>query len=77
MAEIYILNLSYKEAIDILNNINDYGDNKEDRQIVLSAIYKIKGMATINAVNKIALMNAILWLLDEAFTEIKENNNAP
>jgi ribosome-interacting GTPase 1 len=57
-------NMAYSKAIEILNNID-----KHSEKDVVSAIYKIKGMATVNAVSKTALMNAVKWLFDEAFVE--------
>ena len=59
-----IRNMTYSEAIEILNNID-----KHSEEDVVSAIYKIKEMATVNAVNKMALFNAVKWLFDEAFVE--------
>lgn len=69
MADMYIVNMSYKKAIEVLENIYNYGNSKADRQTIASAIYKIKGMATVNAVNKTALFNAVKWLFDEEFVE--------
>ena len=59
-----VINMTYSEAIEILNNIDKHSEKN-----VISAIYKIKGMATVNAVNKTALFNAVKWLFNEAFVE--------
>ena len=67
MADIYIENMSYRKAIEVLENIYNYGNSEEDVQTVVSAIYKIKNMATINAVSKTALMNAVVRLFHIAF----------
>ena len=71
MADIYIENMSYRKAIEVLENIYNYGKSEEDVQTVVSAIYKIKNMTTINAVSKTALMNAVVRLFHIAF-EIEE-----
>ena len=68
MAEINLIDMSYRKAIEVLENIHK---NEEDVQTVVSAIYKIKNMATINAVSKTALMNAVVRLFHIAF-EIEE-----
>lgn len=67
MSEIYLENMSYSKAIKVLNNI-EYEDYEEE--IIVSAIYKILKMATINAVTKDALVNAVKWLFNRCY-EIK------
>lgn len=67
MAEINLIDMSYRKAIEVLENIHNYGKNEEDVQTVVSAIYKIKNMATINAVSKTALINAVWWLFEQAY----------
>lgn len=75
MADIYIVNMSYRKAIEVLENIYNYGNSKADRQTIASAIYKIKEMSTINAVRKIALINAVWWLFEQAYEVEEENDN--
>lgn len=76
MADMYIVNMSYGKAIEVLENIYNYGNSKADRQTIVSAIYKIKGMATVNAVSKTALINAVWWLFEQAYEVEEEDDNA-
>ena len=71
MVDINLIDMSYRKAIEVLENIHNYGKSEEDVQTVVSAIYKIKNMTTINAVSKTALMNAVVRLFHIAF-EIEE-----
>ena len=74
MAEIYLIDMSYGKAIDILENSDNYGNSKEDIQLVASAIHKMLNMTTINAVSKLALINAVEWLYNRAFEERYDDN---
>ena len=65
---IVIENMTYREAIDVLNNIRKY----EDEKIIASAIYKIIGMKTIMAVNKDALFNAVKWLFNKCYEIVRD-----
>ena len=64
MAEIYLENMSYTRACLILKNINQY---ENDEEVVVSAIYKILKMPTINAVTKDDLLNAVKWLFNKCY----------
>ena len=69
MLKMELLDLPYYEAINILENLDEYGNNEEDKQIIFSAIYKVKNMATINAVPKSALKETISWLFMRAIED--------
>ena len=60
----YLINMSYEEAISVIKNS---GENT-DEQSMISAIYKILRMETINAVTKDVLMKAVKYLFNKMYS---------
>lgn len=58
--------MSYGTAIHILEHITDY-----EQTDILEAVEKILSMATINAVRKQALLNAVRWFWENCVEEEK------
>lgn len=60
----YLINMSYVKAIRIIKTC---GENT-DEQSMISAIYKILSMETINAVTKDVLKKAVVYLFNKMYS---------
>ena len=62
--DLYLINMSYRRAIDIIENSND----GTDEQVMVSAIYKITRLETTNTVTKDVLKKAVKYLFDKMYS---------
>lgn len=60
----YLINMSYEKAISVIKNSNE---NTEE-QVMISAIYKILSMETINGVTKDVLKKAVKYLFNKMYS---------
>lgn len=60
----YLINMSYVEAINVIKTSSE----STDEQIMVSAIYKILSMETINGVTKDTLKKAVNYLFNKMYS---------
>ena len=73
--------MNYHYAIDILAKLDITGQHRFSDEEVLAAVETILGMETINAVPKVALLNALRWFwancVEEEMTVVEHTYTTP